>query len=115
MKNAVQNNPRQSIATFRLAAPPMVWLAKAVVLWAAAFALLAAPSAFAASGNWNVTTKWSPAAVPGTAAGDVVGLTFDITAARIVTLNVAATVGTLNIGDPTTGFFAYTLSGASIL
>ena len=82
---------------------------------------LSMSSAFAASGNWNAdalgnwsdTTKWSPAAVPGTAAGDIVGLTFNITAARTVTLNTPATVGILNIGDPTTSFFGYTLSTAT--
>lgn len=81
----------------------------------------AAPAAYAASGNWNVnaagnwsgTANWLPAAVPGTAAGDVVGLTFNITAARTVTIDTTSrTVGTLNIGDPTTGFFVYTLAAS---
>jgi autotransporter-associated beta strand protein len=81
----------------------------------------AAPAAYAASGNWNVnaagnwsgTANWTPAAVPGTAAGDVVGLTFNITAARTVTIDTTSrTVGTLNIGDPTTGFFVYTLAAS---
>jgi fibronectin-binding autotransporter adhesin len=81
----------------------------------------AAPAAYAASGNWNVNTagnwsaaaNWLPAAVPGTAAGDVVGLTFNITAARTVTIDTTSrTVGTLNIGDPTTGFFVYTLAAS---
>lgn len=89
--------------------------------------LLAAapPAARAASGNWNVdaagnwstAASWTPAAVPGTAAGDVVGLTFNITAARTITIDTTSRiVGTLNIGDPTTSFFAYTLasSGAAV-
>jgi fibronectin-binding autotransporter adhesin len=94
-----------------------------IMLLAAVLALGFVPSAFAASGNWNVDAagnwntagNWSPAAVPGTAAGDVVGLNFNLTAARIVTLDTAATMGTLNLGDPTTSFFGYTLSGSSTL
>jgi autotransporter-associated beta strand protein len=66
-----------------------------------------------AAGNWSAAANWSPAAVPGTAAGDVVGLTYDITAARTVTIDTTSrTVGTLNIGDPTTAFFAYTLAAS---
>jgi autotransporter-associated beta strand protein len=66
-----------------------------------------------AAGNWSAAANWSPTAVPGTAAGDVVGLTFDITAARTVTIDTTSrTVGTLNIGDPATAFFAYTLAAS---
>jgi len=74
----------------------------------------------AASGTWNVDSggiwnaagNWTPAAVPGTAAGDAVGLTFNISAARIVTNNTTVTVGTLNIGD-TDNSAAYTLTNNS--
>jgi len=53
-----------------------------------------------ASGNWSLGSNWDPAAVPGNAAGDVVGLTNNITAARTVTIDTTSrTVGTLNIGD----------------
>ncbi len=96
-------------------------------LAASALLSLSTPSAFAASGNWNTdaagnwsdATKWSSnPTVPGTTAGDTVGLTFNLTAARIVTIDTTSrTVGTLNIGDPTTGFFGYTLAasgGASL-
>src|ERR1035437_8037469 len=66
-----------------------------------------------AAGNWSAAANWNPAVVPGTAAGDVVGLTFDITAARTVTIDTTSrTVGTLNIGDPATAFFAYTLAAS---
>ena len=48
-----------------------------------------------------------------TSAGDTANLTFDISAARTVTIDTTSrTVGTLNIGDPTSGYFVYTL-GAS--
>jgi hypothetical protein len=51
--------------------------------------------------------------VPGTAAGDTVGLTFNITAARTVTINTTSrTVGTLNIGDSGSSYFAYTLAAS---
>ncbi|MEI8320104.1 MAG: autotransporter-associated beta strand repeat-containing protein, partial [Planctomycetia bacterium] len=53
-----------------------------------------------ASGNWSLSTNWNPAAVPGNAAGDVVGLTNNITAARTVTIDTTSrTLGALNIGD----------------
>src|SRR6185369_15593658 len=68
-----------------------------------------------ADGNWNTAGNWSPVAVPGTAAGDVVGLTYNITAARTVTLNTPATIGVFNFGDPLTNYFSYTLAGSSAL
>lgn len=71
-----------------------------------------------AAGNWSSTGNWTPAAVPGTAAGDVVNLLFNISAARIVTIDTTSrSVGDLNIGDPTATFGAYTLaaSGGAVL
>jgi fibronectin-binding autotransporter adhesin len=70
-------------------------------------ALATAPHAHAASGtwnvnstgNWNIAGNWNPAAVPGTAAGDVVGLNNDISNSRTITINTNVTLGTLNIGD----------------
>ncbi len=89
----------------------------------------AAPCVHAASGNWinntgnsnwSTTTNWSSnPTVPGTAAGDVVGISNNISAARTVTIDTTSrTVGTLNIGDPTTGYFGFTLAasgGASLI
>ena len=85
------------------------------------------PDARAASGNWNTDNNgnWSTAAnwssnptVPGTAAGDVVGLNVNLASAnRTVTIDTTSrTVGTLTIGDPTTPFYTYTLasSGTSV-
>ena len=67
-----------------------------------------------AAGNWSTTTNWTPAAVPGTAAGDVVDLLFNITAARIITIDTTSrTVGDLNIGDPTATLFGYTLASSA--
>ena len=71
-----------------------------------------------ASGNWSTAGNWTPAAAPGTAAGDTVGLTFNITAARTVTMDTTSrTVGTLKIGDSGSSYFAYTLtnSGGAVL
>jgi autotransporter-associated beta strand protein len=66
-----------------------------------------------ADGNWNTNSNWNPAAVPGTAAGDVVNLTYDITTAgKTVTIDTAVRLGTLNIGDPD-GSHAYTLALSS--
>jgi autotransporter-associated beta strand protein len=87
---------------------------------AASFSL--AHHAQAVGGNWNVDADgtWSTAsnwdsnpAVPGTAAGDVVSLNFDITTAgRTVTIDTAVRLGTLNIGDPD-GSHSYTLTLSS--
>jgi hypothetical protein len=65
------------------------------------------------AGNWSDTTKWNPIAVPGITAGDTVGLTFNITLARAVTIDTAVTLGTLNIGDITTSSSAFTLGLSS--
>ena len=73
---------------------------------ASAMALITSPTVHAAGGSWNVNNSgtwstvgnWTPAAVPGTAAGDAVNLRFNISAARTVTINTAVTVGDLNIG-----------------
>ncbi len=67
-----------------------------------------------AAGNWSLGTNWLSGAVPGTTAGDVVDLTKDITAARIVTIDTTSrTVGDLNIGDPTATLFGYTLASSA--
>ncbi len=91
----------------------------------AAAAIMAPSSSSAANGSWNVdaagnwsTGPWNPAAVPGITAGDVVNLQFNITAARIITIDTTSrTVGDLNIGDPTATLFSYTLaaSGGAVL
>ena len=66
-----------------------------------------------ASGNWNTPTNWDPIAVPGTAADDVVNLTYDITTdSKTITIDTAVRLGTLNIGDPD-GSHAYTLALSS--
>jgi autotransporter-associated beta strand protein len=66
-----------------------------------------------ADGFWNTASNWNPAAVPGTAAGDVANLNFDITTVgRTITIDTAVRLGTLNIGDPD-GSHAYTLALSS--
>ena len=66
-----------------------------------------------AAGTWSTTTNWTPAAAPGTTGGDVVNLGFNITAARIVTIDTTnRNVGDLNIGDPTATLFGYTLAAS---
>lgn len=67
-----------------------------------------------ADGSWNTASNWdSNPAVPGTAAGDVVGLNFDITTAgKTITIDTAVRLGTLNIGDPD-GSHLYTLALSS--
>ncbi len=86
----------------------------------AAIAVFSPSSADAASGAWNVdaagnwgtTTNWNPAAIPGTAAGDVITLGNGITAARIVTIDTTSrSAGDLNIGASTA--FGFTLASSA--
>jgi autotransporter-associated beta strand protein len=88
---------------------------------ASAIVITAGQSIYAAGGSWNVNnpgdwstaSNWTPAAIPGTTAGDVVNLQFNITAARTVTINTTSRiVGDLNIGDPTATLFSYTLAAS---
>lgn len=82
-------------------------------------ALCLASSAYAENGTWNAdalgnwtdATKWTPGIPNGI--GDVASLTYDITAARTVSLNGDKTIGALQIGDPGTSFFAYTLNSGT--
>jgi fibronectin-binding autotransporter adhesin len=82
----------------------------------AALCSFCAIPAKAAEGTWNVNTagNWTDAAnwTPGipNGVGDIANLTYDITAARTVSLNGDKTVGTLFIGDPASSYLAYTLS-----
>ena len=67
-----------------------------------------------ASGNWSTAADWTPAAVPGTAAGDVVGLTYNISAARTITVDTTTrSVGVLKIGDSGSAYFPYTLTNSA--
>jgi len=87
----------------------------------AAAALIVCSTSYAGSGSWNVdadgiwstASNWSPAAAPGTAAGDIVALTNNITAPRTVTLDGASrTVGALLVGDPASSYFSYFLAAS---
>ena len=86
-----------------------------------AAAIFACSNAYASSGSWNVDSdgnwstdsNWSPAAVPGTAAGDVVALTNNLSAPRAVTIDgTSRTVGALFIGDAATTFYGFTLAAS---
>jgi autotransporter-associated beta strand protein len=76
-------------------------LAVALAILCGSERALAANGSWIANGNgsWNTASNWTPAAVPGTAAGDVVGLVNNITTSATVTINTNVTLGTLNIGD----------------
>jgi fibronectin-binding autotransporter adhesin len=68
-----------------------------------------------ADGDWSLASNWS-AGGPPNGAGQTAGLTFNLdTNAKTVTLDISATVSTLNIGDPSSDYQAYILSGASTL
>jgi autotransporter-associated beta strand protein len=70
-----------------------------------------------ASGNWSTAADWSSnPTVPG-GAGSNVGLTFNITASRTITIDTTSrTVGTLTIGDTnTTNSYTLAASGGASL
>ncbi len=65
------------------------------------------------SGTWSTASRWTPAVVPGTAAGDAVAFTNNITANRTVTIDTASrTVGTLLFGDVSSPYFNFTLAAS---
>ncbi|MCX6839396.1 MAG: autotransporter-associated beta strand repeat-containing protein [Verrucomicrobia bacterium] len=62
--------------------------------------------------TWNSGANWT-GGVPANAAGDIINLTANLAAAQTINLDVNATTGTINIGDPATGFFGYTLQSGN--
>jgi|GEM_PF-4373482 len=65
------------------------------------------------SGTWSTASRWNPAVVPGTAAGDSVYLTNNITANRTVTIDTTSrTLGTLVFGDCASQYFGFTLAAS---
>jgi len=62
-----------------------------------------------ADGNWSDATKWT-AGIPN-AIGDIARLTYNITAARTVTITSPVTLGSLYLSDDT---HAYIVAGASL-
>jgi autotransporter-associated beta strand protein len=104
---------RRSVFTY----PRKAYLAKALMIAAS----LGLTSLHAATGAWNTDADgiWSDAGnwTPGIADGATFtgNLTFNLTAARIVTLDSARSIGILNIGDTNTTH-AYTLAtGSNVL
>ena len=68
---------------------------------------------FDGNGTWSTAARWSPAVVPGTAAGDVIGLNTNLTANRTITLDTPSrTAGTLLIGDPAAVYYNLTLAAS---
>ena len=66
-----------------------------------------------ASGNWTTASNWSGSVIAGNNAGDVADLTFNITAARTVTVDGSnKIIGVLNVGDPN-NTHSYTLGGGT--
>jgi autotransporter-associated beta strand protein len=65
-----------------------------------------------AAGNWSTAANWAGSTIAGNNAGDVANLTFNLTAARTVTVDgTNKTIGVLNIGD-SDNTSAYTLGGS---
>ncbi len=55
--------------------------------------------ALSAGGAWGTAANWSPAAVPGSAAGDVITITSNLAAASTISLDAVRTMGSLVLGD----------------
>ncbi len=69
-----------------------------------------------ASGNWTTASNWLGNTIPGSVAGDIAFITYDITSNRTVTADTPnKTLGILNIGD-TNGSNSFTIaSGATLV
>lgn len=67
-----------------------------------------------ASANWSDATRWASSTVAD-GAGFNANFTFNITAARTITLDSARTIGGMTFTDSTTASHDWTLSGANIL
>lgn len=65
-----------------------------------------------AAGGWDNASNWSGGTIPN-GTGDTAHFSFDISAARAVSLNGDRTVGQLTIGDPTSSFFAYSIASGT--
>ena len=63
--------------------------------------------------TWSTANNWTGSVAPANVAGDVINLTANLTAAQTINLDISALTGTLNIGDPTTAFFGYTLQSGT--
>ena len=63
-----------------------------------------------ANGNWGTAANWTPNAVPN-GAGVTATIVRDITAARVITLDINPTIGTLILGD-TNNTHAFTIGSA---
>lgn len=65
--------------------------------------------------SWDVNANWTAAFPNGT--GETASLNVNYSAVQTINLNQAITVGTLNLGDTTTGFFATTIApnGGSLI
>ncbi len=69
-----------------------------------------------ADGLWSDTANWLDGFVA-SGTGATANFTFNINAGRIVTLDSSRAIGTINVGDPTSSFTAYTINstGDSVL
>ena len=97
-------------------------LTRSIAALLATAAVLTPAASRAANGAWNITTgggwgtaaNWNPAAVLGSAAGDVITIGTNIVAAGTITLDANRTVGTLNMGD-SDSTHAFSISAGSAL
>lgn len=70
------------------------------------------PTAAGTTYPWNSTANWSPAGFPKNP-GDVANLNNNIAGAQTILLNEAVSVGTLSLGDSTSGFAAMTVNAGT--
>ncbi|MCU0780088.1 MAG: autotransporter-associated beta strand repeat-containing protein, partial [Akkermansiaceae bacterium] len=82
--------------------------------------VVASPSASAADGSWNANAaggwqdpaNWLGGVIPD-GVGDSAAFSLDINANRTISLNGDRTLGSLTIGDPTSGFSNFTLAAGT--
>lgn len=67
-----------------------------------------------ADGDWSNANNWTVDGPPN-GAGQSANFNFDLSVSRFITLDTDQTVGILNVSDPTSGYFDYTLVGTGKL
>src|SRR5580700_8247022 len=65
------------------------------------------------TGNWNVSTDWSPGGVPNNGGGNTYNVTIDSGGTDSVTLNQNATINSLVLGGTTGSSTLQNLSGTA--
>lgn len=108
--HALMSSPRSHSLTRRL----MLLLASLCLPQAVSAATYTwVPTASGTTYDWNNTANWTPSTAFPNAVDDIVNITNNIAGAQTIRLNVPVTVGTLNLGDSTSTYYAVTLAAGT--